>query len=166
MADCMVGPGIERSDSGTVAGVPTIGVALGAPTPGTAGTTLDPAELHRLFVLEGLSYREMAARLGVTRNTVASRIRRLKIARPVDTPFRRRSTAGAAKRGGGRLQAIKKFVAFDSPRSCRWIEGDPCGAETEFCGVKTVPGKPYCAKHCARAYVARPIEATSEAIHG
>ncbi len=36
---------------------------------------------------------------------------------------------------------------------CRWPIGDPKSPEFHFCGEKTVNGKPYCAKHCAFAYV-------------
>lgn len=36
---------------------------------------------------------------------------------------------------------------------CHWPIGDPKSPEFHFCGEKTVNGKPYCAKHCAFAYV-------------
>ena len=42
----------------------------------------------------------------------------------------------------------------DSP-ACLWPIGDPGEADFHFCGAETVPGKPYCPEHCARAYVAR-----------
>jgi GcrA cell cycle regulator len=38
-------------------------------------------------------------------------------------------------------------------RSCRWPVGDPASAEFFFCGGETVAGRPYCAGHCARAYL-------------
>nr|WP_319806368.1 GcrA family cell cycle regulator [Candidatus Kirkpatrickella diaphorinae] len=37
--------------------------------------------------------------------------------------------------------------------SCCWPFGDPGTPEFRFCGAKPVPGKPYCAEHCAVAYV-------------
>lgn len=37
--------------------------------------------------------------------------------------------------------------------SCCWPFGDPGTPEFKFCGAKPVPGKPYCAEHCAVAYV-------------
>ena len=36
---------------------------------------------------------------------------------------------------------------------CRWPVGDPKDEDFHFCGEKAVDGKPYCAKHCAFAYV-------------
>jgi len=38
-------------------------------------------------------------------------------------------------------------------KSCQWIEGEPMNGDEERCGKETVPGKPYCDAHCARAYV-------------
>jgi GcrA cell cycle regulator len=35
--------------------------------------------------------------------------------------------------------------------TCRWPVGDPCAADFFFCGAPPLPGKPYCAAHCARA---------------
>jgi len=37
--------------------------------------------------------------------------------------------------------------------SCCWPNGDPGTPGFHFCGAKPVPGKPYCAEHCAIAYV-------------
>ncbi len=38
--------------------------------------------------------------------------------------------------------------------ACLWPIGDPGEADFHFCGAETVPSKPYCPEHCARAYVA------------
>jgi GcrA cell cycle regulator len=35
---------------------------------------------------------------------------------------------------------------------CRWIVGDPQGADTLMCGDPTIPGKSYCERHCAVVY--------------
>ena len=46
-------------------------------------------------------------------------------------------------------------VPFDQAtrKQCQWIDGDPkAGGVTMVCGKPVVPGKPYCAEHCARAY--------------
>jgi GcrA cell cycle regulator len=37
-------------------------------------------------------------------------------------------------------------------RSCSWPVGDPKQAGFHFCGDEAVPGRPYCAAHCAQAY--------------
>lgn len=39
-----------------------------------------------------------------------------------------------------------------TPTSCRWPEGDPKDPDFSFCGKEVVPGKIYCAEHCAVAY--------------
>ena len=38
---------------------------------------------------------------------------------------------------------------------CLWPIGDPGDANFHFCGKPIVPGKPYCADHCAKAYIVR-----------
>jgi hypothetical protein len=35
--------------------------------------------------------------------------------------------------------------------TCRWPVGDPAGSAFFFCGAQPLAGKPYCARHCARA---------------
>jgi GcrA cell cycle regulator len=37
--------------------------------------------------------------------------------------------------------------------ACRWPIGDPRSPDFLFCGAKPRRGKPYCAAHCARAYI-------------
>lgn len=36
---------------------------------------------------------------------------------------------------------------------CLWPIGDPGDADFGFCKADTVPGRPYCAEHCAVAYI-------------
>lgn len=51
---------------------------------------------------------------------------------------------------------LRPLTADTSPRrgpSCCWPNGDPGTPGFHFCGAKPVPGKPYCAEHCAIAYV-------------
>lgn len=38
-------------------------------------------------------------------------------------------------------------------RSCRWPIGDPKEPDFHFCGCSSLPGRPYCAEHMAKAYV-------------
>ncbi|MCW8835412.1 MAG: GcrA family cell cycle regulator [Rhodospirillales bacterium] len=48
-----------------------------------------------------------------------------------------------------------QVITLNSLKSgmCAWPSGDPGTEEFHFCGEKIVPGKPYCADHCAKAYV-------------
>lgn len=51
---------------------------------------------------------------------------------------------------------LRPLTAETLPRrgpACSWPHGDPGTPEFHFCGAKPVPGKPYCAEHCAIAYV-------------
>lgn len=38
-------------------------------------------------------------------------------------------------------------------KDCLWPIGDPGDDSFGFCGQDTVPGRPYCASHCAVAYI-------------
>ncbi|MEL0145072.1 MAG: GcrA family cell cycle regulator [Alphaproteobacteria bacterium] len=38
-------------------------------------------------------------------------------------------------------------------KSCLWPIGDPGDDDFGFCEADTVPGRPYCAKHCEVAYI-------------
>jgi GcrA cell cycle regulator len=38
-------------------------------------------------------------------------------------------------------------------RTCRWPIGNPGSPDFLFCGAEPRKGKPYCAAHCARAYL-------------
>ncbi|WP_025842196.1 GcrA family cell cycle regulator [Asaia platycodi] len=51
---------------------------------------------------------------------------------------------------------LRPLTTETSPRrgpACCWPNGDPGTPGFHFCGAKPVPGKPYCAEHCAIAYV-------------
>jgi GcrA cell cycle regulator len=110
-----------------------------------------------------LSCSHIADRLGTTKNAVIGKARRLSL------PYRLPERAGR-----GRLpsdeppRALFKSHAPIKPwkqsprgpkrlthwddltfRSCRFIPGDPDGAQTLFCGDPTVTGKSYCPHHLA-----------------
>ncbi|WP_085905387.1 GcrA family cell cycle regulator [Kiloniella majae] len=44
---------------------------------------------------------------------------------------------------------------------CLWPHGDPGDADFHFCGAPAVPSKPYCAEHCARAYITKSSRGSS-----
>lgn len=43
-----------------------------------------------------------------------------------------------------------KLIDLDESR-CRWPKGDPAQPDFEFCGARSIPGRPYCAHHSAIA---------------
>lgn len=47
---------------------------------------------------------------------------------------------------------------------CKWPIGDPKTAEFDFCTHVALPGKPYCAAHCAAAYTNWNPESAVEAV--
>lgn len=71
----------------------------------------------------------------------------------------------SARAGGGRPHAVDLPVDADIPLSrrrslleldrhtCRWPICGPGSPQVLFCGAEPRKGKPYCATHCARAYL-------------
>jgi len=102
-----------------------------------------PTRVSTLIALwnEGLSTSLIGNRIGVTKNAVVGKVHRLKL----------------KKRGSPIKQKPKKaeVISLESLRTgmCCWPDGDPGTAEFNFCGEPIVPEKPYCEKHCERAYI-------------
>ena len=46
---------------------------------------------------------------------------------------------------------------------CLWPIGDPGDPDFHFCGDASVPGKPYCDRHCAKAYIVKTRQSPSQA---
>jgi len=148
------------------------------------------AELMRLWEA-GRSASEIGRLLGVSKNSVVGKAHRMKLAaRP--SPIKRggsatgrRPAAPAAPKPAVRVAAqpkIERPVAAPAPAAaevrrqaptirraggkgpnCLWPIGDPGDPDFHFCGAPAVPGKPYCAEHCARAYIVRSNRSDSEA---
>ena len=117
-------------------------------------------ELERLFIGLGLTAREIAEMHGLTRNQVAGRLDRLGL-KKVILGIQYRRTPPSAKRRTGRTEAaIKPAIEplhtgwWTPDRSCQWIDGDPCGERTLWCGRPVKPGTVYCAAHHEKAYQA------------
>src|SRR5262245_24599367 len=130
---------------------------------------------------QGARGRDIAAELGhgITSNAVIAKIHRLGIAdlSPyVGAPGRRYVGKSGYRiwRRRGPLSAwvvnAKPYVEdarldANIPRrrrralleltenTCRWPVGDPRSARFFFCGAQAARNQPYCAEHCARAYL-------------
>lgn len=105
------------------------------------------ATLRRLW-REGWPTREIAGRLGVSRNGVIGKAWALRLGpHPDRAP---KAEAGAP--------------ADDAPiliRTCQWPLGDPRSHDFAFCGARAETGRPYCREHLARAY--KRLERAGEA---
>jgi GcrA cell cycle regulator len=126
----------------------------------------------------GLTCREIAADLGVSRNAVIGKLSRLNLTREDENRPRRR----ARKRAGSadvlhatpQLQQELLAAAFAGPQSaghaaddarrcslfelseerCRWPISTPGAADFCFCGKTPLDGLPYCPAHSRLAYQA------------
>jgi GcrA cell cycle regulator len=131
------------------------------------------AALAQLWADRSLSAAEIGRRLGVSKNAVIGRCHRLRLAtRP--SPIIRDAN-GATSRHPRRPQALPLKampstreplpavvqtpepirVADRLPGLCCWPVGHPRTPGFAFCEEVSQPGKPYCEKHCQRAYVGR-----------
>tara|TARA_B100000315_G_scaffold61414_2_gene55760 strand:+ start:688 stop:1050 length:363 start_codon:yes stop_codon:yes gene_type:complete len=96
-------------------------------------------ELTKLWAT-GLSASEIGRKLGITKNAVVGKVRRLDL---------------AMRRQPATPKVDRKVITLDSLKAnmCSWPNGEPGTPEFRFCGKVAEPSKPYCADHCAIAYV-------------
>ena len=150
--------------------------------------TTERLELLKNRFEAGLSCREIAAHIGVSRNAVIGKLSRLNLTRENERrPARKSAAKGAVK--GTRLKAMPRLqyqmlqevytepqpypedepindehrcslLELDEER-CRWPISTPGAEDFCFCGNPPVEGLPYCAGHTRLAY--RP---TSRAARG
>lgn len=52
--------------------------------------------------------------------------------------------------------------AAPSNRKCQWPIGDPSQPDFHFCESPAAPGRPYCAEHCAMAYITRSKDSSKD----
>jgi hypothetical protein len=90
----------------------------------------------------GISYEEIGRQLGVTKNMVLSRSKRIEGIEKAPRPYR--------------LKAAPALAPVTAIGGCRFIEGDPREARRGvdiWCDDPTTgPGEPYCGKHQTRCY--------------
>jgi GcrA cell cycle regulator len=139
--------------------------------------TTDRIELLKSSFEAGLSCREIADRIGVSRNAVIGKITRLNLKRiKAAGPGRKNAARDPERRGGMRLRRLLKSVTIDvapeaeappevpiesghscslfelSAVTCRWPISTPGAADFCFCGHPPVEGLPYCPGHSRLAY--------------
>ena len=125
----------------------------------------------------GLTCRQIADDIGVTRNAVIGKLNRLNLTREksgeAPRPARKEAVRGRRAKSVPRLQyqLLQKLyaephVTADEPihdehrcsllelseQSCRWPISTPGAADFCFCGNPPLKGLPYCASHTRLAY--------------
>lgn len=136
-------------------------------------------DLRRMWV-EGLTAKEIATRLGVSKNSIVGKVHRLCLtARP--SPIKRKDVAEEVAAPAAEVAvAVEeitvveeidtapqkkaqplagtniKLVDLDS-HTCRWPIGDPRDDDFCFCGKKVHTGQTYCDEHAVLAYV-KPVK--------
>jgi GcrA cell cycle regulator len=125
----------------------------------------------------GLSCRQIAVQIGVSRNAVIGKLSRLKLARDtggIARPAKPESTQRRRPRAGQKLRHImlkalsgeSRDCSFEEPihnghtcslmelnkATCRWPISTPGLADFCFCGNPPIEGLPYCAGHSRMAY--------------
>lgn len=132
--------------------VTTIPEAAPPPLP----TQLRPSEFWKendarllQMIDEGKTTQQTADALGISKNAVIGRARRLQ--------------QTWARTPAPKPPEPPPGIHFPTGAGCRWPHGHPSEPETfRFCGEPAVQGKPYCAAHCAVAYK-RPPQSQQEA---
>jgi GcrA cell cycle regulator len=143
--------------------------------------TEERLELLKNGFAAGLTCREIADEIGVSRNAVIGKLSRLNLTRDGGDEPRRAARSGEPKRprskAGPRLQyrmllavygetASARPASDDTPihnehccsllelseQKCRWPISTPGAADFCFCGNTPVEGLPYCAGHTRLAY--------------
>jgi GcrA cell cycle regulator len=134
-------------------------------------------ELLKSGFAAGLSCREIAATIGVSRNAVIGKISRLNLKRDKDRMVRTgrpERTGETRPRGAQRLRQMllkaypdePKAARFDEPihnghtcsllelgrDTCRWPISTPGAEDFCFCGNPPLGSLPYCAGHSRMAY--------------
>ncbi len=140
--------------------------------------TAERVELLKSRFEAGLSCREIAGDIGVSRNAVIGKLSRLNLTREESGDRRRPARKDAAK--GHRPRSVPKLrsrmllalyaesqpAAGDEPihngnccsllelseERCRWPISTPGAEDFCFCGNTPVEGLPYCAGHTRLAY--------------
>jgi GcrA cell cycle regulator len=138
--------------------------------------TTERIELLQTHFAAGLSCREIANEIGVSRNAVIGKLSRLDLTRDKKPEVRRDGPRKGRSRSVPRLQyrILRQVFADDAPaigtddpnihseqhcsllelseEKCRWPISNPGDKDFCFCGNQPLDGLPYCAGHSRLAY--------------
>jgi GcrA cell cycle regulator len=140
--------------------------------------TTERVDALKIHFQAGLSCREIANEIGVSRNSVIGKISRLSLTRDKGGPIRavkKEPTTAPRPRGAQRLRQLllrsfpsepERVVVPDEPihnghtcslfelskETCRWPISTPGQPDFCFCGNTPLEGMPYCTGHSRLAY--------------
>ena len=140
--------------------------------------THERIELMKRCFAAGLSCRQIAGEIGVSRNAVIGKLSRLNLTRDDGHKARRSTRQDAAKGRSPKAEPRRQYhllkavygepqpAAADEPihsthccsllelseLRCRWPISSPGAEDFRFCGNTPVQGLPYCAGHTRLAY--------------
>jgi GcrA cell cycle regulator len=136
--------------------------------------TIERVELLKSHFAAGLSCREIACEIGVSRNAVIGKLSRLSLTREKTFKPRRDEAGRSRSKSVPRLQyrMLRKLFNETPPaetdqaihseqhcsllelseEKCRWPISHPGEEDFCFCGNRPLDGLPYCAGHSRLAY--------------
>jgi GcrA cell cycle regulator len=140
--------------------------------------TIERVELLKSHFAAGLSCREIACEIGVSRNAVIGKLSRLSLTRDKKVEIRRPGPKAGRSKSVPRLQYRMLRKLFNeappaendqpihseqhcsllelSEEKCRWPISHPGEKDFCFCGNRPLESLPYCAGHSRLAYQAGP----------
>lgn len=140
--------------------------------------TDERVELLKRCLADGLTCRQIAGEIGVSRNAVIGKLSRLNLARDDGREARRPTRQDTAKGRRPKTEPRRQYqmlkVVYGEPRPaaadepihtahcctllelseqrCRWPISNPGAEDFRFCGNTPLQGLPYCAGHTRLAY--------------
>ena len=139
--------------------------------------TPERVELLKSYFEAGLSCRDIAASIGVSRNSVIGKLSRLNLTRtsPAERRARKKRSVQAAQKPTAKQQLLMLQDVYDqeiddapiasanncslfelSEQRCRWPISTPGADDFCFCGNTPLGGMPYCSGHYRLAYQSGP----------
>ena len=126
---------------------------MSAPSPVNSTWTAEKiADLRRLCEKTDLSLTEIAAAMGLSKNQVVGKARRLKVARSEIVLARYNGGGWKRRREKTRPMTIEPMPLGLPSGGCLFPMWGNERPTHEFCDATRKPGKPYCERHCSIAY--------------